>query len=292
MGAQDVIERVLEKNLLVDSNLKWCFVDDKKIPFNGKDLARPNHPEDFVDISELNMDLLETYKGLGISIQASKICAIDVDHCFSSPFDLTSGDERAVDIINMFRELTYIEFSFSGTGLRVLFLANQIKNYSEQYYIKNSKRQCEYYYPEGSNRYVTITGYNISEKAPNFVQDEVLLSFLRKYMEKPKIERTERNFPIVENIDGMLLHYIRTNKEFQDDWFDPAPGFGSNESERDYFMIKFIYENITQNKRQIKEIFERSPFFKSKDRAHVRKWERSDNAYYEYLYKVISGGTE
>ena len=39
-----------------------------------------------------------------------------------------------------------------------------------------------------------------------------------------------------------------------------------------------------------KEVFEMSPFFKSKDRKHVYKWERSDHRYFNYLYNVISGG--
>lgn len=289
MNAQEVLERIVNQNLLVSSNLKWCYVDSDKVPWNGLCRARPNCVEDFKNLEDLDFEIAKKYKGVGISIQASDICAIDLDHCFSDPFVIESADDRAKNIISIFKDLTYIEFSFSGAGLRVLFRASEIPDYGKKYYTKNSKMGCEYYYPQGSNRYVTITGRNISYNTPNFIQFDCLYTFLQKYMVRKERAKSSEILPHTENIDGLLLHFIRTNKGFQDNWFDPAPGFGSNESERDFFMVQFIYENITRNREQIKTIFERSPFFKSKDWMHVKKWNRADCAYFDYLYDVISG---
>ena len=207
------------------------------------------------------------------------------------PFDLSSADGRAQDIINIFGEATYIEFSFSGTGLRILFKAAPIAEYESKYYIKNSKTHCEYYFPQGSSRYVTITGRSIIYTTINYVPDTVLKVFLDTYMLRPRrIDATSVREPIEGDIDNLILHYLRSNKSFQDNWFDKAPGSGSNESERDFFLLKFIFENITNDRDKAKEVFESSPFFQSNDRKHKYKWERSDNRYFNYLYNVISGG--
>ena len=145
MSAFDTVTAVLNNQYLLNANLRYCFVSKDKVPYNGNVLARPNNPADFVAFENLDPLYMEKYAGLGVSIQASNICAIDVDHCFSIPFELSSADHRAQDIINIFGDSTYIEFSFSGTGLRILFKANSIPNYAARYYIKNSKNQVEYY---------------------------------------------------------------------------------------------------------------------------------------------------
>ena len=82
-------------------------------------------------------------------------------------------------------------------------------------------------------------------------------------------------------------NYLSNNK-FQNLWFVPAPGSGSNESERDYEMLCYLFENVTQDKDMLKKIFEESDFFKSKDWKHVNKWKNQDYRYFNYLYSVIS----
>ena len=291
MNALETINSILHNDYLLNANLRFCYVSKDKVPYNGPYLARPNIPFDFHKLEELDLSYAERYAGLGVSIQASRICAIDVDHCFSVPFDISTADNRAQEIINLFGDSTYIEFSFSGTGLRILFRAAPIMDYTKKYYIKNSKNQIEYYYPEGSNRYVTVTAKTIIYSGVNFIPDELLQSFLNTYMLRPQTRDTSENLtPIEGDIDQLLLHFLRADKNFQDNWFEKAPGSGANESERDFFLLKFIFENISNDKEKMKEIFERSPFFKSKDRKHVYKWEKSDNRYFNYLYNVISGG--
>ena len=268
-------------------------MNKQKVPFqyNGTDSARPNVSSDFVPLGQLDLAKAAEFAGVGVSIQASGICAIDIDKCFRVPFDLSTADGRAQDIINIFGDKTYIEFSFSGTGLRILFRAAPISDYEKRYYIKNSRTQCEYYYPQGSNRYVTVTGRTIIYAGINFLPEAILKVFLDTYMIRPvKSASGSAREPIQGDRNNLLLHFLRTNKSFQDNWFDKAPGSGSNESERDFFLLKFIFENITNNQEEAKTIFEESPFFKSKDRKHIYKWTRADNRYFNYLYNVISGG--
>lgn len=294
MSALNTINTINSNEFLSKASfLRYCFVTQNKVPFcwNGTDPARPNVVSDFVPIDKLLLSEAQKFAGVGISVQASGICAIDIDHCFSEPFDLSTADYRAQDVINIFCGSTYIEFSFSGTGMRVLFRAAPIVNYENIYYIKNSKTQCEYYFPQGSMRYVTLTGRTIINNEINFIPDTQLKVFLDTYMLRiqnrgngVKIE------PIQGDPNNLLLHFLRTNKQFQDNWFDKAPGSNSNESERDFFLLKFLFENIINDKEKLRELFESSPFFQSKDRKHIYKWERSEHRYYNYLYNVISGG--
>lgn len=294
MTALSVIESIGANDYLRKADfLRYCFVNKQKVPFqyNGTDSARPNVSSDFVPLGQLDLAKAAEFAGVGVSIQASGICAIDIDKCFRVPFDLSTADGRAQDIINIFGDKTYIEFSFSGTGLRILFRAAPISDYEKRYYIKNSRTQCEYYYPQGSNRYVTVTGRTIIYAGINFLPEAILKVFLDTYMIRPVKSTTgSAREPIQGDRNNLLLHFLRTNKSFQDNWFDKAPGSGSNESERDFFLLKFIFENITNNQEEAKTIFEESPFFKSKDRKHIYKWTRADNRYFNYLYNVISGG--
>lgn len=294
MTALSVIESIGANDYLRKADfLRYCFVNKQKVPFqyNGTDSARPNVSSDFVPLGQLDLAKAAEFAGVGVSIQASGICAIDIDKCFRVPFDLSTADGRAQDIINIFGDKTYIEFSFSGTGLRILFRAAPISDYEKRYYIKNSRTQCEYYYPQGSNRYVTVTGRTIIYAGINFLPEAILKAFLDTYMIRPvKSVSGSAREPIQGDRNNLLLHFLRTNKSFQDNWFDKAPGSGSNESERDFFLLKFIFENITNNQEEAKTIFEESPFFKSKDQKHIYKWTRADNRYFNYLYNVISGG--
>lgn len=291
MSAIDVIER-LANTKLINYDLKYCLVTENKLPkkLNGE-MAKPNNVSDFVSLSELLLaDNLNEYAGVGISIQASNICAIDVDHCFKVPRDITSGDERAREVLELFKD-NYCEFSFSGTGLRILFLADLIENLTDKYYIKNSKTQCEYYQPFKSFRYVTLTGNYIYNNEIKSVDKNNLNSFLENFMLKPELSKIkgkdiEENVSFEELLKRVKIMYFKDG-DFQDLWFGKAPGSGKNESELDYKMVITLFTKITQNRETIKRLFELSPYFKSKDYKHKKKWENQNNRYYNYVYDSI-----
>lgn len=298
MNALDVISNIINNEYLFEAQLKYCLVDDNKVPYkiNGE-TASPNKPNDFTLVEDLlNCSNLQDYRGVGISIQASNICAIDVDHCFKEPFVLESGDERADDIINTFKDFAYIEFSFSGKGLRVLFIAPVIKNYDVDYYIKNSKYGIEYYQPGESNRYVTITGRTIINNPIKNISNPLILSdFLNKYMirKNKKVTRREQrdcsDSRNMNELQNLVRYRLIKDMMFQNLWFDKAPGSGSNESERDYHLVAYLYQYITKDPLKIKELFEQSEFFKTKDKKHIRKWEKNDFAYYNNIYSAVEG---
>ena len=293
MNVIDIINNITNTSLF-DLNLKYCLVNRFKEPYRiDNTLARPNEVNDFVELNEiLSCKRLSRYAGLGISIQASNICAIDVDKCFSKPNDISTADERAKDILERFKDVAYCEFSFSGHGLRIFFVAPLIENYNKLYYIKNSDKEIEYYQPSKSFRYVTITGnkiYDKIDKSKNL--NEVLISFLNDYMKKPI--KTIKHIKDIESksLDELKkdvrILYLK-NALFQNLWFGKAPGSGKNESELDYQLLACIYENITHNKEQVKQLFELSPYFQSKDEKHIYKWEYNNFRYFEYIFQNIS----
>lgn len=294
MNALECIERIASTNLIY-GNLKYCFVTSNKLPvrYDGV-LAKPNRMEDFVDLDILLENDLMLYTGIGISIQASDICAIDVDKCFSIPNDINSISYIGQEILEMFKDVAYCEFSFSGTGLRILFRTTIIDDYTTKYYIKNSNKGVEYYQPSSSYRYVTITGNVIYNNYINYTDTDLsakLYLFLEKFMKKPELIKSSVN--VIDTSDNyeQLLKKVKykylTDSEFQDLWFSKAPGSGKDESERDFHILAYLYENITQNKEMIKQLFESSSYFKSKDSKHINKWEYQENRYYNYIYEQI-----
>ena len=293
MKAIETIDNILNNSKYLKLYpFKFCLVGENKVPFTWKnEPCHPNNKDDFVDIELLlNNDNINDYLGVGISIQASNISAIDFDHCFSKPFDIESIDERGKSLIELFKNHAYIEFSFSGTGIRILFNSKKINDYDYIYYTKNTFNHIEYYDPWGSNRYVTITGKTIFDYPIKIIDNDILMKFLNSYM-KRKIKNTDNtNLDDEEDINilkNKLNFLILTNSKFQDYWFKKAPGKGYDESESDYYIIHFIYDNITHNRQLIITFFESSPYFKSKDYYHLNKWKRNNYCYLDKMLKFF-----
>lgn len=296
MSAIDIINNILYNNNLSTYQFKYCLVTKDKIPYTiNNTMVKPNNVQDFCDLYDLVSCMsLDDYVGIGISIQASNICAIDVDHCFEKPFDINTCDDRGKQIIELFKNKAYIEYSFSGTGLRLLFKADNIKNYIENYYIKNDKTHCEFYQPSNPARYVTITGkfiYNnpVINDATNELHDFLDTFMKRQYKLSlnQNITDTEENRSY-ETLMKLVKSLYRKNFFFQDIWFDTKHLSDykgqSLESHKDFTLCKYLYDHITKNKDMLKKIFESSPYFKTKDQKHIYKWEYNNNRYYNYMY--------
>lgn len=299
MTALDTLFSITNNEKLSSYDFKCCLVDSSKHPFRiDGEFARPNHIEDFSSLQELatlSLEKLDSYAGIGVSIQASDVCAIDIDHCVDKKFDVNSIDYKARDIIDIFKDFAYIEFSFSGNGIRIFFKAKKIQNYEQCYYTKNSNFNIEYYYQEGSARYVTITGqtvYNNDIRQLTDKEQTILLQFLEKYM-KRKYKLSSSNDEAIKDdrsIDELMkkVKYLYlTNNNFQELWFTAAPGSGHDESERDYHLVASLYDYVTKDKDKIKTLFEQSVFFKTKDWKHMNKWNKQNNRYFNYLYDKI-----
>jgi primase-polymerase (primpol)-like protein len=292
MAARETLEKLSQNNNILDANLRYCFVDSNKLPHTNTSIAKPNNVDDFVPFDTLSVEASNRFAGVGISIQASHICAIDIDHCFAEPFNVESANDIAKRILQVFK-LFYCEFSFSGTGIRILFCANPIKDYSKKYYIKNSKMGVEYYYPEGNYRYVTVTGCAIHnnpiKKTPS---EHLLMAFLNTFMQRPVREEkfeepTRLNLNENINYSDLLRFHLLDNLKFQNAWFGRGCGDFPSQSEKDFYMLSFIYNNITKNRENVREIFESSIYFQTKDEKHKYKWFYNNYRYFNFQFNMI-----
>lgn len=299
MSAIDTLLKISENDNLMSYPFRYCLVNECKIPYTYKgEIAHPNKKEDFCSFEDLlNCNKLEEYKGVGISIIESNIAAIDVDKCFSIPFDVNSGDIRAKEILEIFKNIAYIEFSFSGKGLRILFPLTDIENYKDKYYIKNDKTNIEFYLPSMSARYVTLTGRTIYNNPLLKIDNlNIIYNFLDKYMARPKklcygqiLKSNDINndLSINELMKKVKSLYLK-DIEFQDLWFGEAKGSGSTESQDDYHLLCLLYNNVTTDKDKLQELFEMSPYFSTKDYKHLNKWKYGNYRYYNYMYERLN----
>lgn len=303
MSALDCLERLADTNI-PNEDLRYCLASKEKIPhkIDGTRASTDNY-EDFVTFDEvLSSSLLEEFAGLGISIQASKIIAIDLDHCVEEPLNIHTANQQTLDIIDLFKDFAYIEFSFSGKGIRILTRQHEIENYRNNYYIKNSNLGIEFYQPafDGvvSNRYVTITGNTIYDNSLNTENDytDRLKFFLDKYMKKENKHvdiKTVKNINPDKTIDQLrriLKRWLIVDQSFQDDWFKDGihpTKADKDESERDFRILTFLYTHITTDDEKIRTLFEESIFFKTKDGSHIKKWEYNDHRYFKYQLSKI-----
>lgn len=308
MSALDTLERIITNEHLYNYPFRYCLVGDDKIPYSlNESRAHPNDGKDFCSLEELSQfPKLEKYAGIGVSIIESKICAIDVDKCFKDPFILESIDDRGKDIIELFKDKAYIEFSFSGRGLRILFIVDNIPNYTEAYYIKNDKNKIEYYQPGNTARYVTITGKVIFDNELSKMTNlDTIYLFLNKYMTRPKTSlKMSKNNDLQDNNNLSLEQLLKKVKslylkdiEFQELWFMDEEDHitklhcniqgQSKESTTDYKLLQILYNNIVEDKEKLREIFESSFYFKSKDKKHLKKWYYNNYRYYNYMFERL-----
>ena len=108
------------------------------------------------------------------------------------------------------------------------------------------------------------------------------------FMKKPVISSLSVEESVDDSSMEELMNKVRNrlfdDKSFQDNWFEKAPGSGSNESERDFFLISYIIQNITRDREKVRLLIEKSPFYKSKDKKHLEKWNSRDHRYYNYQF--------
>lgn len=301
MSAKDCLIRLLESEV-VNADLRYCLVDSSKIPYRiDGNRGSSSDYESFVSIDKIaDVKNLDSWAGLGISIQASHVVAIDIDHCCSTPLDFSTADDRAKDIVDMFKDFAYVEFSFSGKGIRIIYKGDEINPYKDLYYIKNSKNQIEYYQPKfdgtSSNRFVTITGNSIYDNDLNceYSTRDTTMHFLEKYMRRPKLEQVkvvvDSNSTDFDYCMRLIRFWVAKDYYFQTDWCKKGvhPTLENpDESETDYRLIGFIYSHVTQDESMVKRLFEQSPFYKTKDFRHIKKWEYDNYRYFKWQFSQV-----
>lgn len=235
----------------------WRLTDKGKEPFNLATgyHAKSNDESTFSTYPVLLNNIHKYLKfennkqvgGIGLGIFRG-YSAIDIDHCIDENGTIS---EMARDIIDFCQ--SYTEYSPSGTGIRIIF-KTQVRIDKDVYYIKNSNNNLEIYISNNTNKFVTITGNKLSGDIINEVDITYILD---KYMKKGSF-----------NLEKVLAK----DEKLASLWNKKAPGSGSDESETDMALCCKLAFYLKNDELEIKKYFEMSPYFKSKDDAHKKKW--------------------
>ena len=218
--------------------------------------AKPNDPSTFVGYPVLinHIHKYLTYDengkqrgGIGLGIFRG-FSAIDIDHCVDQYGNIS---EMAQDIIKYCQ--SYTEYSPSKTGIRIIFKTNT-KLDKENYYINNHKLGLEIYISDNTNKFVTITGDKLSGDDINELDISYILD---KYMKKGLFD-----------IDKVLKKDDKLNEL----WNKIAPGSHADESESDMALCCKLAFYLKNDESLIKQYFEKSPYYQSKDDMHKKKW--------------------
>ena len=237
----------------------WKLTDKGKVPFNLStgQYAKSNDETTFSSYPVLLNNLHKYLKyegdrqvgGIGLGVFRG-YSAVDIDHCVDENGNLS---DMARDIIDFCQ--SYTEYSPSGTGIRIIF-KTQVKIDKNEYYINNHSNGLEIYISNNTNKFVSITGNKISGDTINEIDITYILD---KYMKKG-----------VFNIEKVL----EKDEKLRNLWYKQAPGSHADESETDMALACKLAFYLKNNETEIKRYFEMSPYFKSKDAEHRKKWER------------------
>lgn len=252
---------------------RWCCwkyrtLDDGRLTKEPYDVktgyhAKSNDEGTFCSYPEL-LHGYGVYDGIGIGLFGS-YSAVDIDHCV----DDGKPSKMAQDIIDYCK--SYTELSPSGKGIRIIFKTRDGFSYDKsKYYIKNSEKGLEIYVQGATNRFVTITGNSIGVSSE--IREVDLTPILERYMRR----------------DNSLASMLRRDRKLADLWNAAAPGSGADESERDLALCSKLAFYLNGDAGMVREYFERSPYYMSKDESHKKKWERDD--YRENTLKMACSG--
>lgn len=249
----------------------WRLTEKGKIPFDvlTGQYAKSNNPSTFHSYQQALKVVSDYYTfdengkmigGLGLGI-FNGYSAIDIDNCRDENGTISEVAQEIIDYMQ-----SYTEISPSGKGIRIIFKTNNVID-KNMYYINNRSIGLEIYISDNTNKFVTITGNAIFQSEITTVDISYILN---KYMKKANVatvDSTQGSFDIEQ-----LKNALKKDVKFNRLWNSTAPGSGSNESEIDLALCNKLAYYLNGNYNAIDETFRNSPYFKSKDEEHKKKW--------------------
>lgn len=228
-----------------------------KVPYspNGG-MARSNDRNTFSSFT-FTLSRLAGFDGIGIGM-FDGFGGIDIDRCIDENGVLS---DEADDILSHID--SYVEFSPSGRGLHIYFRTS-FKYDTTKYYQKTDK--VEMYLSGQTYRFLTVTGHPFgTPKEIREVPDSELQYVLDTYMKK------STSLPKELPQEG-ISQWLVADAKLHDLWYSKAPGAGADESNRDLALCSKLAWYTNGDKSEMDRLFRLSPYFRSKDKAHVEKW--------------------
>ena len=257
----------------------FCTHKDK-VPTHG---THVDDMETYHTFSEC-LKLMSPGEGLGIGLFGN-LCGIDIDHCIDNGV-ISSAAQEILDYFDG----GYVEKSFSGTGIHLLFFCKEQHKYQKYYTKMNEKHLLdkgitgigglELYQGRIDNRYLTLTGNAISAKSNNYtVSPKKLISFLDKYFVRPPAPVvTHAAFTSSDAEDVAWFNWARHKKpdRLMELASKTPTGSGGTESEDDLIFMSELAFWCNKNPLVMRKAFESSYYYRHKDDYHIRKWARKD----------------
>lgn len=203
------------------------------------------------------------FDGMGIGVFGA-VAAIDIDHCISGG----ELSDMARDIVATMD--AYTEISPSGEGIRILFLAPDLRYDSTVYYIHNQKTGLEIYLPGMTRKYLTVTG-NVLRARDMENREGRLQTILDKYMKQPQAPAISASSPAAPLTisDRELIDKASNAKngaQFCSLWRGEITGFPSH-SEADQALCNLLAFWTRGDFDRIDSLFRQSGLYRD-------KWER------------------
>ena len=205
------------------------------------------------------------FDGIGIGVFGA-VAAIDIDDCISGG----ELSDMARDIVTTMD--AYTEISPSGEGIRILFLAPELRYDGKTYYIHNRDKGLEIYLPGMTRKYLTVTG-NVLRAHDMENRESRLQTILDKYMKQPQAPAISASRPAApltltdrELIDKAMN--AKNGDKFRALWQGDITGYASH-NEADQALCNMLAFWAQGDFARIDSLFRQSGLMRD-------KWERND----------------
>lgn len=217
------------------------------------------------------------FDGIGIGVFGA-VAAIDIDDCISGG----ELSDMARDIVTTMD--AYTEISPSGEGIRILFLAPELRYDGKTYYIHNRDKGLEIYLPGMTRKYLTVTG-NVLRAHDMENRESRLQTILDKYMKQPQAPAISASRPAApltltdrELIDKAMN--AKNGDKFRALWQGDITGYASH-NEADQALCNMLAFWAQGDFARIDSLFRQSGLMRD-------KWERRERYRTTTIEKAIA----
>ena len=257
-----------------------------KIPYNPLtgNRAETNNPETFgaFDVAEEAYMIGSEYNGVGILL-ANGYCAVDIDHCCQDGI----VSDLAMQIIQTLQ--SYTEYSPSGTGLRIIFKADNYQYDKAKHYLKNPHNGVEVYMCGITNRFVTITGNTAYGYPIRDVSNElqsVLDTYMLRPIKKGKSSSTDQERMELSDEQVIAKASARSDKFRRLFAEGDMTDYNNDHSSADLALCNMLAFWTGCDKAQMDRIFRKSALYREE------KWGRRDDYSHHTLEMAVADCTE
>ena len=241
-----------------------------KVPYqatSGMSKASTTNPQTWRSFSQAESNE-ERFDGIGY-VLCDGIAGIDVD----DEYEVDQEDKPIPDWLTPWIGKSYMEYSPSGTGLKVVFAHNGYRPPymgEDQDGKNNQTEKIEAYY---NKRYFTITGQAVSvpdgqltdyKEDGNKLLETVFRKIASEFFEKPKENKDRKQVTALTSLSDQSVVTKASNNPTQGAKFNALynGSSGGNPSEDDYSLLGILVYWCNADEDQMRSVFESSALYR------------------------------